>query len=132
MISFARATKERGMIMGTGRMLALLASACGSLFAMAHPAAAATFTTFVVNGASETFPAAIDATNDVAGTWYDSGDVTHGFIRTSDGTITSFDPTGSTATEVHGMNDNQVVVGSFKDSNGTHGFLRAADGTITV
>lgn len=110
----------------------LLASACGSLLAMSHPAAAATFTTFVVNGATETFPAAIDATNDVAGTWYDSQQVPHGFLRTADGTITTFDPTGSTQTHVYAMNDALTIVGSFSDSNGTHGFIRTADGTITI
>lgn len=127
MISFTGFADRRAV-----QVAAFLASACGSLLAVDLPARAATFTTFIVNGASETFPAALDATNDIAGTWYDSGFVTHGFIRTGDGTITSFDPTGSTATSVHGMNDNQVVVGSFKDSNGTHGFIRAADGAITV
>ncbi|HLY05716.1 MAG TPA: hypothetical protein VKR31_08215 [Rhizomicrobium sp.] len=119
------------MIRSKGRAI-LLASACGSLLAMGHAAGAATFTTFLVNGAAEMFPAAIDATNDVAGTWYDSGYVTHGFVRTSNGTLTSFDPTGSTGTNVHGMNNNQVIVGSFSDAGGTHGFIRAADGTITV
>lgn len=110
----------------------LLASACGSMLMMGHPAAAATFTTFVVNGATETFPAAIDATNDVAGTWYDALFIPHGFLRTADGTITTFDPPGSTGTYVYALNDNQVVVGSFSDSNGTHGFIRHVDGTTVV
>lgn len=123
--------KRLSAIRSKGRAI-VLASACASLFAIVQPAGAATFTTFVVNGATETFPAAIDATSDIAGTWYDSGFVTHGFLRTAGGTITSFDPTGSTGTNVRGMNDNQVVVGSFSDSNGTHGFIRAANGTITV
>lgn len=99
---------------------------------MSHPAAAATYTTFIVAGAAETLPAAIDATNDIAGTWYDSGQIPHGFLRTADGTITTFDPPGSTQTNVYDMNDSQVIVGSFEDSAGLHGFIRAANGTITV
>ena len=75
---------------------------------------------------------AIDAAGDIAGTWYDTAQVAHGFPRTAGGTITKFDPTGSTGTNVYGINSGQTIVGSFTDSGGTHGFRRTANGTITV
>jgi hypothetical protein len=110
----------------------LLASACGSVLATSDPAHAATYVTFAVSGAVATMGEAIDTVGDIAGNWYDSAEVSHGFVRTSGGAITTFDPPGSTGTNVYGMNDNQTIVGSFTDSDGTHGFRRAANGTITV
>jgi uncharacterized protein (TIGR03437 family) len=48
-------------------------------------------------------------------------------------TYTTFDPPGSTATTVNGINNAQQVVGTYKDSSGTsHSFIRQADGTYTV
>jgi len=118
--------------MGAKRAAILLASACGWILAAGAPANAATVVTFKVTGATQTMGAAVDAAGDVAGTWYDSGFVTHGFLRTAAGTLTTFDPSGSTGTNVYGMNDTQWVAGAFSDGAGTHGFLRAPDGTVTV
>ncbi|HLY05715.1 MAG TPA: hypothetical protein VKR31_08210 [Rhizomicrobium sp.] len=123
--------KRPSTVRGNGRAVQL-ASAVGFVLAMSHAAGAASFTTFVVDGATQTIPWAIDAAGDVAGSWYDSGYVPHGFLRTANGTITTFDPPGATETHVYGMNDNLAVVGSFEDGAGLHGFIRAADGTITV
>jgi hypothetical protein len=117
--------------MHAGQRAILLASTCGWLLA-GTVASAADDITFVVDGATETIGVAIDTGSDVAGTWYDSSFVSHGFLRTADGTITPFDPPGSTGTNVYGLNDNQWIVGSFSDGSQTHGFVRAADGTITV
>jgi probable HAF family extracellular repeat protein len=62
---------------------------------------------------------------------YSSG-VSRGFVRASDGTITSFDPTGSYSTTPAAMNDKGTIVGYYYDANSeTHGFVRTSDGTIT-
>jgi hypothetical protein len=110
----------------------LLASVCGLTLLAAVPADAVNYTSFEVTGAAETFGGAIDAAGDIAGTWYDSGQVPHGFLRTANGTLVSFDPPGSNGTTVYGMNDHRWVVGSFTDAAGIHGFVRNADGAITV
>ena len=61
----------------------------------------------------------------------DSG-VTGGFVRAADGTITSFDPSGSTATNPTAINAKGDIAGYYNDASGdTHGFLRMASGTIT-
>jgi hypothetical protein len=114
------------------RQAILLASACGCLLALSASAGAATVVSFDVPTAVATMGQAIDFGGDITGVWYDSGEIAHGFLRTAGGTITPFDPAGSTGTNVYAMNDAQTVVGSFSDSGGTHGFLRTADGTITV
>jgi hypothetical protein len=48
----------------------------------------------------------------------------HGFVRVANGTIFSFDPTGSVSTVPHGLNNRAVVVGRYYDSLGAlHGFV---------
>lgn len=48
-------------------------------------------------------------------------------------TIITFDPPDATSTEVWGINDRGVVVGSYLDSRKRfHGFLRMPDGTLTA
>src|SRR5258707_1012366 len=46
--------------------------------------------------------------------------------------ITTFDPPGSTNTQVTAINDGGEIVGYYADSSGaTHGFLRTVDGRFT-
>lgn len=125
---------KRGLTMKpiSGMHAILLASVCGLTLVAAAPANAVTYTSFQVTGAAETFGVAIDAADDIAGTWYDNSQVPHGFLRTADGTIATFDPPGSTGTMVYAMNNHQWIVGSFTDAGGTHGFYRKPNGTITV
>ncbi len=48
------------------------------------------------------------------------------------GTITTFDPPGSTFTLPSAITPSGVIIGSYVDASGvTHGFLRARDGSIT-
>jgi hypothetical protein len=48
------------------------------------------------------------------------------------GTITTFDPPGSTFTAPRSITPGGVIIGSYVDASGvTHGFLRARDGSIT-
>jgi len=54
--------------------------------------------------------------------------VNHGFLRTGDGTFTTFDPPGSVDTYPTGMNAEGVVVGNYSKASGIeHGFLRPPD-----
>jgi uncharacterized membrane protein len=51
--------------------------------------------------------------------------VEHSYVRAANGTITDFDPTGSTATEAWGINTAGDIMGYYTDANtAVHGFLR--------
>jgi hypothetical protein len=98
-----------------------------------------TIITFDVSGAGTgvnqgTFPVAINPKGAITGTYVDSNNVSHGFLRAPDGTVTTFDPTDDVnGIFVAGINPAGAITGSYFDSNLLfHGFLRAADGTITV
>jgi uncharacterized membrane protein len=68
----------------------------------------------------------------IAGYYYDSGFNVHGFVRASNGTITTFDPPGSNFTEVLNINSSGQIVGQYRgDAVGFHGFMRDTNGTIT-
>lgn len=69
----------------------------------------------------------------ITGFYDDANQTGHGFVRAADGTITTFDPSGSTRTEGDAINDKGVIAGSYLDTEGGwHGYVRAADGTITA
>src|SRR4030095_10989945 len=65
-------------------------------------------------------------------------DVSHGYVRASDGTITTFDPPGIGTGPGQGsvpqnINAPGVVVGQYFDaSNLIHGFVRTTQGAITT
>src|ERR1017187_2233915 len=86
-------------------------------------------------GALYTSPTSVNASGDCTGSYQASGGgMDHGFLRTSDGTITTFDLVGALAsgTSPYGINDSDVIAGSYQGSDFIfHGFVRAADGTIT-
>jgi hypothetical protein len=46
-------------------------------------------------------------------------------------TFTTFDPPGSTGTQVNSINPAGVITGYYFEGNNSHGFLRARDGTFT-
>jgi hypothetical protein len=90
------------------------------------------FKTFDPKGSTYTFSAGINDSGAVAGYYMDSAGVGHGFLRTSDGAITSFDPKGAIYTEATGINDKGEVSGWYRDKSGTfYSFVRTADGMIT-
>jgi hypothetical protein len=61
----------------------------------------------------------------VAGYYVDGNQVEHGYVRTSDGTVTSFDPKGSIDTAAYGVNDSGAITGYYVDNNYVdHGFVR--------
>ena len=80
-----------------------------------------------IPGATDTYPIAINNHNEVTGFYMDQANVQHGFLRTADGTVTTFDAPGST-TSPSGINDERDIAGSF--SNPPEGFIRHPDGTI--
>src|ERR1700733_3138941 len=123
--------KERGSTGGTFMRRSLTALSfvllAGSRFALpgfAKPG----YTTFAPANSEYTYPVAIDG-GAVAGYFADSTGLNHGFVRATNGTITTFDPTGSNGTYVTGMNDAGTITGYYDDANyNGHGFARAADG----
>ena len=75
----------------------------------------------------------------IAGSLTDSNNVWHGFLRSPEGTFTTFEATGSGTGAYQGtgcysdcpmgLNDFGSITGSYTDSNYVqHGFLRTADG----
>jgi hypothetical protein len=100
-----------------------------------------TFTTFSApnagNGAypyhQGTFPLTINTTGMIAGYYTDASGLSHGFTGTAGGTITSFDPTGSSGTYGESINAAGAIAGYYVDdvAGAYHGFVRAPDGSIT-
>jgi hypothetical protein len=99
---------------------------------------AQTYTVYTVNG-NPTSAAAINTAGTVTGL-YDEATVpngplvAHGYVRTSDGKITTFDPTGSTGTHPTSINDSGTITGYFTvgaAQSKAYGFVRDAAGTIT-
>lgn len=54
----------------------------------------------------------------------------HGFVRTADGTVTSFDYPGALITEGYSINSNGAVAGWWGNAVVMHGLLRTADGRL--
>jgi len=88
-------------------------------------------TTFSVDANHYMATTGIDDRGDVCGFVHDIHTAAEtGFVRTADGTLMEFAPSGST--EVLGMNGAGTVTGYFADKAGAHGFVRTIDGTITT
>jgi hypothetical protein len=84
--------------------------------------------------------ASINLVGAISGQYVDISVVFHGFLRSPDGTITTFDAPGAgTAagqgtfvTFTDGINPAGAIAGGYIDANGAgHGLVRAPDGTIT-
>jgi hypothetical protein len=115
--------------------------------AMAFPANAQwqKFITFVVPGSPCensfsvcTDPVAINPRGTVTGMYPDANGALHGFLRSPEGTIKTFDAPGaacpganSVCTEPKGINPEGAIAGYYCDAVTCHGFLRAPDGTVT-
>jgi hypothetical protein len=80
--------------------------------------------------AVRTIPTAINSKNVIVGRYQGADRVPHGFIRTTDGTLTALDhPDGVKGTSVANINDKGEIIGTFIDANGQHhGFIRSANG----
>ncbi len=110
-ISFDVAGAGTGFFAGTG---------CGLLFYFSHDCSV------VLNDSGA-----------VTGYYVDGNLVSHGFLRSPDGRITTFDEPNADTTAIlegtfpSGINDAGGITGSYIDANGTqHGFLRSPDGKL--
>ncbi|HMD17376.1 MAG TPA: choice-of-anchor D domain-containing protein [Terriglobales bacterium] len=84
-----------------------------------------------------TMAVSINAGGVIAGSWADPNFAIHGFVRTTDSTISEFDVpaaggAGTFGTVAGSINTGGVIAGVYQDANGVfHGFQRATDATIT-
>jgi hypothetical protein len=91
------------------------------------------FINFDAPGARHTYAVGINDNNTVAGYFESQDQFNHGFIRVSDGAITTFDGPNAVNTWVTAINDADEIVGYFSDASDVfHGFVREPDGTIAV
>jgi hypothetical protein len=81
----------------------------------------------------------INGAGEIAGVIIDDNNVSHGFVRAKDGTITPFDAPGAGTgpfqgtmpAPVSGLNSAGVLTGTYFDANSAyHAFVRANDGTL--
>jgi len=80
--------------------------------------------TFSVAGATATWPAGINTSGTIAGSYQDSSYNYHGFMRDPSGVIYTFSVPGAMWTYVVGINDSGAVAGYILDSSYTsHAFL---------
>ena len=89
----------------------------------------------VGTGANQgTTPVGVNDIGVITGYYVDGNNATHGFVRTPDGKITTFDaPGGAGGTYPGNINLLGVTAGVFYDANGVgHGFVRTAGGKITT
>jgi hypothetical protein len=81
---------------------------------------------------SDFTPMGINPAGAITGFYVDASSVRHGFVRTANGLISEFDPTGSIFTNPNAIDQTGAITGFYFDANFVgHGFLRAPDGTIT-
>jgi hypothetical protein len=66
----------------------------------------------------------------VTGTYHDSKNNSHGFVRAPDGHFTTIDIAGSFGTYIAGINAKNVIAGQYVSSD-FFGFLRAPNGKVT-
>lgn len=96
------------------------------------------FTTFEAPGA-DTTPGSFNGTGcfsdcpvdlndwgEITGSYWDSNNMQHGFLRTPDGSFVTVDPPGSAGTQPESINDSGAITGYYLDTNNVyHGFLWA-------
>jgi uncharacterized membrane protein len=91
------------------------------------------FRKIAVRGASETRPFGINRRGQIVGEYVDRDGIAHGFLRDTDGDMTTIDAPGATVTAAFDVDDRGRAVGVYVDAAvGFHGFLREADGAIST
>src|SRR5262249_3427103 len=109
----------------------------GVLLASARLLAAGAIITFDAPGAGTgpfqgTEAVGINPMGAITGPYIDASNVSHGFVRAPNGSITSFDPSGSINTQPQGINPMGAITGSYADASiVVHGFVRAPNGNIS-
>ena len=93
-----------------------------------------TITPFAVPDATATLAYQLNASDQLTGYYIDASGFTHGYLRESDGSLTSpIDPPDSTGTILFGNNDSNWVVGRYADSSGvTHGLFFMTPGDFVI
>jgi uncharacterized membrane protein len=85
-----------------------------------------------------TYSSGINAWGAITGSYQDTKNVFHGFLRSPDGKFTTFDVPAASLTPYNGtapssINDLGTITGSYYDANGFgHGFLRTPNGEFTT
>jgi probable HAF family extracellular repeat protein len=83
-------------------------------------------------GYTYTVPLKINASGEIAGTYFDTLVIHHGFLWQA-GSFTTVVVPGAVDNDLEGINDSTVTTGAYDDSNGlTHGFLRQPDGSVVT
>jgi len=101
----------------------LFAPVIAALLSFASAAAGQTIITFDAPGSSATHPGRISPGGKVVG-YYEIGINFHGFMRDTDGSITTLDPPGATNSYAIAFNRAGQIVGSYVDSSSVyHGYL---------
>jgi hypothetical protein len=92
-----------------------------------------TLSEFTIAGATSLFAYAINDNNQVVGQYTDASGITHAYIRSATGAITTFDAVaGATFTAAYGINDAGMIVGDYTDAAGiSHGYIRSASGLVS-
>jgi hypothetical protein len=112
---------DRGVVVGRADSIGFLRRVTGLI------------KTFSVAGATGTLPSAINNNGVIAGYYYDSSNLTHGFIRAHEGTMTTFDvPGGFDHVTVTGINSAGDVVGTANNNSAYLAFVRKHDGSFAV
>jgi hypothetical protein len=113
------------------------AAATRTAGAMPAPTVAGTFIEFDAPDAGTgsqqgTLPFAINPAGTVTGYYNDANSIGHGFVRTADGTMVTFDaPNDVNGTYATAINAEGTVTGYYYDANyDSHGFVRTSDGAI--
>jgi hypothetical protein len=83
-------------------------------------------------GSTEVYNVSVNNGGTVAGSYRDQGGRAHGFIRQSNGDITSVDAPGSTGTAINAISENGSVTGEFSDGSADHGFVLTSSGGFTA
>ena len=114
---------------------AFVRSAAGQFVTFDAPGASATAGSF-----DGTFPASINDGGSITGSYIDSKQLTHGFLRTPAGAFSTVDAPGAGAVAAAGygtfprsINDRGAITGHYTDAHGViHGFLRGPVGEFTA
>jgi len=97
------------------------------------------FISFDPSGSQGTYPSQVNNSGVITGYYLDSNDVNHGFVRTPDGEITTFDAPGAGSTPgsylgtfADSITSAGAITGYYTDVNNVaHGFLRDPKGGFT-
>ena len=87
-----------------------------------------------------TFAAGINNGGTIAGYYIDANNVYHGFLRSREGSFTTFEAPGAdttpgsfNGTQPNSINNSGAITGAYSDANGfVHGFLRSLNGEFTT